>query len=387
MDDFSYIDQNYIYFDSACQSLRPQTVIDSINNYYINHNSCAGRGKYAWAKQTDREISDTRQRILDFLKLKSKDYFVSFTLNTTYGINLIINSLNLTKNPIKKVITTDIEHNSVFLSTLNFSRKNQIKREIITRNQDGSINLNDLDFHNSLVVLNTVSNIDGRKLLNINEVIKKIKKSHGIVILDAAQTITHDRELLYKTKADAVCFSAHKTYAASLGIMIINRDFAKNLDPIFLGGGMVADVFESSFLPAFLKKDDQYNLFEPGLQLYAEIISLRQALIWLDQLPSSAYQNLENNSKKLYQFLKNHPKINLINQSPSPTFSFYLEDLDSHLLGEALADQNIMCRTGYFCAHYYLSKINKYPPLIRISLGLHNKSSDIDRLIAVLEKI
>jgi selenocysteine lyase/cysteine desulfurase len=67
--------------------------------------------------------------------------------------------------------------------------------------------------------------------------------------------------------------------------------------------------------------------------------------------------------------------------------SFYVEGLDSHLLGSALSRENIMARTGYFCAHYYLDHVCKYPPLIRFSLGLHNKPEDIEKVKSVMEKI
>ena len=67
--------------------------------------------------------------------------------------------------------------------------------------------------------------------------------------------------------------------------------------------------------------------------------------------------------------------------------SFYVEGLDSHLLGSALSREDIMARTGYFCAHYYLDHVSNYPPLIRFSLGLHNRSEDIEKVKKVLGKV
>jgi cysteine desulfurase/selenocysteine lyase len=67
--------------------------------------------------------------------------------------------------------------------------------------------------------------------------------------------------------------------------------------------------------------------------------------------------------------------------------SFYVEGLDSHLVGEALSDEGIMARTGYFCVHYYLDHVKHYPPLIRFSLGYHVRESDIDKAINTLERM
>ena len=38
--DFAYLPESAVYFDSACQSLRPQPVIDAANEYYQRFNSC-----------------------------------------------------------------------------------------------------------------------------------------------------------------------------------------------------------------------------------------------------------------------------------------------------------------------------------------------------------
>ena len=77
MDDFDYLKDGDVYFDAACQSLRPRPVIDALNRYYTEHNSCGERVKYAWGKRTDEIVENARLHALKYLKLKSKDYFTS----------------------------------------------------------------------------------------------------------------------------------------------------------------------------------------------------------------------------------------------------------------------------------------------------------------------
>ena len=74
MDDFDYLHDGDVYLDSACQSLRPRPVIDALNRYYTEHNSCGERVKYAWGRKTDELVEDTRAAVLKYLKLKNKDY-------------------------------------------------------------------------------------------------------------------------------------------------------------------------------------------------------------------------------------------------------------------------------------------------------------------------
>lgn len=385
MNDFDYLGEGEVYLDAACQSLRPRPVIEAIDKYYTEHNSCGERVKYKWGVETDEKVEATRAKVLKFLKLSGRKYTVSFTLNTTYGINLILNQLDSSK--FKKVMTSEIEHNSPFLGTMAFSKRAKLPREVMKRNDDGSINVSDYDFNKAVVVINCASNFDGRKLLNIKEIVKAVHKASGIIIIDAAQAMAHSAEILHGIEADAICFSAHKLYAPSLGVIVWRDDLMKYLLPGFLGGGMVDDVERDSYVLSAENKEHRYTRFESGLQAWGEIVGLGAALDWLDKLPKSAWKNLWDNTNELFEFLNNSDKVHLVNQEPNPTMSFYVEGLDSHLLGNALSREGIMARTGYFCVHYYLDHVLGLPPLIRFSLGLHNRSEDIEKVKKVMQKI
>ena len=385
MEDFDYLKKDDAYLDSACQSLRPRPVIDAVNRYYTEHNSCGERVKYVWGRETDDIVEETREQLLKYLKLKQRDYVVSFTLNTTYGINLLLSQFK--PKLFRKVMTSDIEHNSPFLSTMAFAKKNGIKREIITREEDGSIDISRYSFEKSLVVVNCVSNIDGRKLTNIKELVKKVHSQNGVIIVDAAQALAHNSELLYKTEADAICSSAHKMYGPSLGIMIVRRDLFDKIDTSFIGGGMVDDVDRDSYKLSADSENHAYTKFEAGLQSWGEIVGLHAALKWLNHISKKDKKIFKQNYDRLYEYLKNNEKICLVNNESSPTLSFYIKGIDSHLAGGALSSRGIMARTGYFCVHYYLDHVKNYPPLIRFSLGYHVRPSDIDKTIETLERM
>ena len=400
--DFSYLSEKDIYLDGACQSLRPEPVIETLEKYYKEHNSCGERVKYKWGRITDEKVNATREKVLDYLKLKKKDYFVSFTLNTTYGLNLILSQFDVKKAKIKYIVTSDIEHNSPFLSTIAFAKKHGITRKVIERNSDGSVNLKDIP-KNSLVVLNSASNIDGRTLKNLKEVIKHVHENNGYIIIDAAQTMAHNSEILEKTTPDAICFSAHKMYAPSLGGIIMRKDFEPLIETSFIGGGMVDDVNLETYLLSKDNPEHLYTKFEAGLQAWGEIIALGTAIDWLESLPKSAKKTLEENEQKIFNFFKEYgvtgeinkekaerdssKKLHLLNSEPTSTLSFYVEGLDSHLLGEALAGEGIMTRTGYFCVHYYLDHKKHFPPLVRLSLGFQNTPEQIDKLLEALKKV
>lgn len=386
MNDFDYLKKGEVYLDGACQSLRPRSVIDTLNKYYTEHNSCGERVKYEWGVVTDEKVEATREKVLKFLGLKAKKYTVSFTLNTTYGINLILSQIKA-KN-FDKVMTSDIEHNSPFLGTIGFADRTGLLREVMKREEDGSIEISDYDFKKAIVVVNCVSNFDGsRKLRNIKELVKAVHKAGGIIIIDAAQGMAHSAEILNGVEVDAICFSAHKMYAPSLGVIVWRDELDKYLEPWWLGGGMVDDVKRDSFVLSAENKEHRYTRFESGLQAWGEIVALGAAIDWLSHVSKKDWQNLENNCQELFDFLNGSSKVKMINSEPSSTMSFYVEGLDSHLLGAALSREKIMARTGYFCAHYYLDHVLKLPPLVRFSLGLHNRPEDIEKVKKVMKKI
>lgn len=383
-EDFDYLSEDSVYMDSACQSQRPTPVIDALNDYYREYNTCGERVKYAWGKKVDQKVEVAREAFLKYLKLSPKAYFVSFTMNTTYGINLVLSQLKI--DGFKKIMTSDIEHNSPFLATISFSKKHGIPREVMVRESDGSIDIDKYSFTNAIVVVNSVNNFDGRELINLPKLIKKVHASGGIVIVDAAQAMAHYAGRLEKTDADVVCTSAHKMYGPSLGAIVAKRDLLSKIEPTFIGGGMVDDVIsEDEYILSSKSPQHAHTVFESGLQAWGEIIATGEAIKWLDKNRKNS--QIDKYAEQLFEFLKSSEKIHLVNNSPSSVISFYHTEIDSHLLAEALSGQGIMVRSGYFCCHYYLDKVKKYPPLLRLSLGLHNTQRDIDKVIAELGKI
>ncbi len=385
MEDFDYLEEGEVYLDAACQSLRPRQVIEAVEHYYTRHNSCGERVKYKWGVKTDEMVEAAREETLKYLKLSPRKYTVSFTLNTTYGINLVLSQLKAEK--FSKIMTSEIEHNSPFLSTIAFGRRTGLARELMTRNSDGTIDVSAYDFTEAVVIVNAASNIDGRKLSNLKEIVKAVHKVGGIVIVDAAQTLAHSVDVVRGVDADVIVSSAHKMYGPSLGLIVWRDDLLKYLDEDVLGGGMVDDVFEDSYKLSAENKEHRYTRFEPGLQAWGEIIGYGAALKWLEKVSKKDWAKFHDLQAELFEFLNSSEKVHLINREPNPTMSFYVEGVDSHLLGAALSRENIMARTGYFCVHYYLDHVEKMPPLVRFSMGLHNRESDIEKVKRVMGKL
>ena len=383
--DFAYLQPGEIYLDAACQSLRPQPVIDALTDYYTTYNACGGRVKYAWGQKVDAQVADTRKAVLGLLGLSARSYATSFTLNTTYGLNLLLQQLP--HGRFTRVVTSHIEHNSVFLPTITAARRLGVPRLVLDRAADGALLYEPAQLETAVVVVNAASNIDGRQLVNLTDLVRDTHARGGIVIIDAAQAMGHGRALLQKTEADAVCFSAHKMYGASLGVVVARHDLLASLELSFVGGGMVQDVREEDF---DLVQGDPAALLEPGLQAWGEIIALGRAIQWLgDPRPGglAPADHLATLSTRLYDGLAEIPGLTLLNNTPSPVISVYATAQDAHRLAVFLSHSQIMVRSGYFCAHHYLKEQLGLPPLLRFSLGLHSTASDIDSATQALARL
>jgi selenocysteine lyase/cysteine desulfurase len=384
-DDFAYLTPGPIYLDAACQSLRPQPVIDAINRYYTEYNACGGRTKYPWGLRVDEDVEATRLAVLNLLGLSPRTYAVSFTLNTSYGINLLLQQLP--HDTYARIVTSSIEHNSVFLPTITAAKRLGVERVVLERAADGALLYDPSDLERAVVVVNSTSNIDGRSLTNLAQLVKDAHARGGIVIVDAAQTMAHDHAALRKTDADAICFSGHKTYAASLGVVVARRALLSSLEVSVIGGGMVADVALDSFE---LVTSDPGSILEPGLQAWAEIISLRAAIDWLGSVRPGGHrpsEHLATLSERMFDALYVIPDLELVNDEPSTVVSMHVPGVDSHRLAVFLGQAGIMARSGYFCAHYYLKAQRALPPLLRFSLGLHSTSDDVDTATETLAKL
>lgn len=385
--DFDYLPPDTYYLDSACQTLRPQPVIDAELAYYQQYNACGGRVKYAWGQRVDGEVQAARKALLAYVGKSEKEYAVAFTLNTTYGINMILQQLQ--PEPYQRIITSDIEHNSVFLPTMVWAARHGKERRIINRSPDGSLPADSADLERSIVLLNSTSNVDGRMLTNAAELAQHVHARGGVLLLDAAQTLGHHPGFLREIDFDAAFGSSHKMYGPSLGFAVLKKSLLDQLDPLFIGGGTVSDVRRDGY--DLLRSDIEPTAFlEAGLQNWAGIIGLNAAITWLQSVRPEGCAPEEHErdlSQRLFEGLKQHARVRLLNREAASIVSFHVDGIDAHQLALYLSERQIMCRSGYFCCHSYLLHDCALPPLLRVSLGLNNTQEHIRYFLSSLQAI
>lgn len=376
-----------IYFDNACMSLKPNSVVEAINSYYYNFPACAGRSSHKLGEQVTKKVRETRLAVSKFINADSGREII-FTRNTSEALNLLANSLDFRKGDI--VLLTDKEHNSNLIPWLILKEKKGIEVKIIRSKEDNTFDLENfskLVRGVKLVSIVHTSNLDG--VTNpVKEITEIAHKNNALVILDAAQSVPHRKINVKNLDVDFLAFSGHKMLGPTgIGVLYGKYKLLEKLSPFIVGGETVEySTYESyKMLPVPEK-------FEAGLQDYAGIIGLGEAIKYLEKI---GFDNIAEHELKLNTYITNEmlkiPKIKIIGpkepEKRSGIINFYIDNTDMHQVALMLDNMaNISIRTGQHCVHSWFND-RKIKNSARASLYFYNTLEEAELFIINLNKV
>lgn len=377
-----------IYFDNACVTLKPTQVIAAISRYYNEFPACGGRSLHKLGRRVTEEVEKAREVVQKFFNAKSEKEII-FTKNTTEAINLIARSLPLKAGDI--VMATDKEHNSNLIPWQILAREKGIRHQIVRSNPDNTFNLDNFSAAMSrdvkLVTLVHTSNLDG-VTTPAREIIK-IAHDHGaLVLLDAAQSAPHREVDVRALDVDFLACSGHKMLGPSgTGILYGKYHLLERLGPFLVGGETVINTTYTSY-----ELEKPPAKFEAGLQHYAGIIGLAEALKYLRKigLPNIAAHETELN-KRITDGIRDLPGLSIIGPADpalrSGIISFNIKGMDPHEIATMLdAAARIAIRSGMHCVHSWFNA-HGIVGSARASLYLYNTTEEADIFIENLRKI
>ncbi|MFH0832960.1 MAG: aminotransferase class V-fold PLP-dependent enzyme [Candidatus Aenigmatarchaeota archaeon] len=371
-----------IYFDNACVTLRPKQVINAMNEYYENFPVCT-RSSYRLGALVTEKYEKSRENIAKFLNAKTNE--IVFTRNTTEGINLVANSLNLHNGDI--VLTTDKEHNSNLLPWQVLTNRG-IRHEIVFSNRDNTFNMEEFESKMNknvkLVSMVHTSNLDGYTI-PAEDIIKIAHDFGALVMLDGAQSVPHKKMNVKKMDCDFLAFSGHKALGPSgIGCLYGKHELLETLGTFMLGGDTVSSsTYETHKL---LEPPEK---FEAGLQNYAGAIGLAEALNYLDKI---GLDNVEKHEQRLNTIITDSlfgiadiigPSVEM----RSGITSFNINGIGYHEIALMLDElANIMIRSGQHCVHSWFNA-HKIDGSARVSLYLYNTEEECKVFNDTISKI
>ncbi len=380
-------DKDLVYLDNAATTLTPDSVVEGINQYYLQENANIHRGVHYLAEKATESYEGTRKIVKNFINA-GKEKEIIFTSGTTAAINLVAYSygMNFLK-PGDEIILSAMEHHSNIVPWQFVARKTGAVLKIAPINERGEIVyeafLKLLSARTKFVSLVYISNSLG----TINPVEKIISASHekgALVLLDGAQAVSHVPIDVKHLDVDFFAFSGHKLFGPTgVGVLYGKESVLAELPPFFGGGEMISQV---SFTESTYKEAP--HKFEAGTPPIAEVIGLGHSINWFKRFDLPAIHRQEELllEKTLREF-REIPEIKIIGEADDKTsiVSFVVSGVHPHDIGSFLNEEGIAIRAGHHCTQPVMNFF-KIPASARASFSFYNNEEDVEQLVKGIKK-
>ena len=384
-EDFAMLDSDIVYFDNGATTLKPKCVVNSIVKYYTEHTSNIHRGEYDAAIKTNKLYDETRDVVGKFINADKDE--VIFTSGTTMSINMVVfGYMKQVLNEGDEVLLTKAEHASNVLPWIKLSEEIGIKLKYMELDDDYSLSIDSvkksITSKTKVISIAHVTNVIGdvRDVENIGNI---CRENNILFHVDGAQSVPHMKVDFKNSNIDFLSFSGHKMCGPTgVGCLVVKKKLLNDMKPLCYGGGM----------NQFFEGDNSYELkngvtrFEAGTPPIAEVIGLREAILYLMDIGISNVHKHEVQLKKyLVEELKKIPNIKMYNEkSDSGIIAFNIDGVFAQDSAIYLNHYDIYVRAGNHCTKMLKDEIG-VKNTVRVSLYLYNNKEDIDKLIKVLK--
>jgi cysteine desulfurase / selenocysteine lyase len=377
-----------VYLDNAATTQKPKVVIDAISNYYSGYNANIHRGIHHLAEKATAAFEKSRNAIKEFINAESTDEVV-FTYGTTDGINLIAQTYG--RKFLKagdEIIISTMEHHSNIVPWQMLCEENGCKLKVIPIFDNGEL---DIEAYKNLLTEKTkiVSVVYASNALGtinpIQEIIKEAHKVGAIMIVDAAQAVSHITIDVQALEVDFLCFSAHKLYGPTgMGALYGKRELLDKMPPWRGGGEMIKEVtFEKTTYNELPYK------FEAGTPNIADVIGITAAIDYVNNLGRENIARYENELLKYAtEAMIQIPGLKVIGNAENKVsvLSFIIDGIHPQDIGVLLDQQAIAIRTGHHCTQPLMKRFG-IDGTSRASFAVYNTKEEIDWLVEGITKV
>lgn len=383
-------DKNLVYFDNAATTQKPIQVINTITDFYTNHNSNIHRAVHALAEEVTEAYETARDKIAKFLNIKDRQEIV-FVRGTTEAINLVAYAWgrqNIQEGDI--IVTTEYEHHSNIVPWQLLTQEKHAKLEYVAVDDNGELILEQLDqFLTSgkvkLVAVSQMSNVLGT-ITDVATLVDKCKKAGVRVLIDGAQSVPHMKVDLDSLGCDFFAFSAHKMLGPTgVGVLWAKKELLEQMAPFHGGGDMIREVhkYETTW-------NDLPYKFEAGTPNIADVIGFAAAIDYLNEIGMDYVRAHEIEiTKYALDRLSKIPGIKIYGTSDMSkrggVISFNFADIHPHDLATIIDEDGIAIRSGHHCAQVLMEKLD-IAATSRASFYIYNTKEEVDVLINSLSR-
>ena len=376
---------NMVYFDNGATTLKPIQVRDAINKYYDEYTANIHRGDYTNSLKVSELYDNCRELVRELINAKHTSEIV-FTAGTTASLNDI--AFGYFANHLKKgdeVLITESEHASNVLPWFILQKELGIIVNYIPLNDNHEVTIDALKSvisnKTKAVSLAHITNVIG-DVRDIKTISKVCHDNNILLVVDAAQSIAHEKIDVVDMDIDFMAFSGHKMYGPTgIGVLYGKFDLLKELKPRSYGGGMNA-IFNKD---GYVELKDLPDKLEAGTPNIEGVLGLSACINYINSIGINKINKYEHELRDyLVSKLSELDFIKIYNKDNYSTIvAFNINGVFSQDTAIYLDKYNICVRAGNHCAKI-LKNVFNIANTCRISLSFYNTREEIDLLINVL---
>ena len=381
--------QPLTYLDSAATTLRPQSVIDALVQYYSSDNANPSR-VHTLASRAADHLASARQTVARFINAPDPSEIV-FVRGTTEGVNLVAATwaaANLTRGD--EVVLSNAEHSSNLMPWTRLAHERGAVVRVVDVDDHGRLQpaavKRILSKRTRIAALTHVSNVLG--FVNpIKEICAVARDAGARVVVDGAQGAPHVKIDVQDLGCDFYVFSGHKMLGPmGTGVVWGRRELLDAMPPYHVGSNMAHAV---DFEGAEFEHGGQK--FQAGTPDVAGPVGLAAAVRFFE---AAGHDALWRHDRALVEHglerLLRTPTLRLIGPRTAeqrvPVFTFVVEGRAATDVARALDAQGIAVRAGDMAALPLLRRFGT-PEAIRASAYVYTTPADLDRLADALASI
>ncbi len=381
---------DYVYFDNAATSQRPNQVLDAISNFYRTANANPLRGLYDWSIAATDMYEDSRRVVSDFIGAATPEEII-FTRNTSESLNLVAYSYGLDNvSEGDEVVISVMEHHSNILPWQMVCRKKNAKLVYLEPDEEGVISKEEYESkitdRTKVVAIGHVSNVMG--VTNpVKEIVAYAKSKGAIVVVDGAQSTPHMKINVQDLGADFFAFSGHKMLGPmGIGVLYGRKELLENMSPFLTGGEMIEYVTRTDATYAELP-----HKFEAGTVNASGAVGLAEAIRYLQNVGFEAIEAQEQKlTALLMEGMSKLPYIKIYGSKDPKKHcgivTFTIDGVHPHDISSVLNDDHVCIRAGHHCAQPLMQFIGE-GSTARASLYFYNTEEEVKIFLEKLAKV
>lgn len=377
--------------DNASTTHKPQQVIDAVMEFYTTINANVYRGVHLFAEQATMRYENARKKVANFIGALSEE--IIFTSGTTSGINAVAAMWgDKYIGSGDEIVLTELEHHANLLAWQRLSHQKGAVLKFIPVFSDGTLDLSQINTiitnKTKMVSVIHISNAVGSHT-DLAPIIARAKAVGARVLVDAAQSVPHQKINVHDIGCDFLVFSGHKMLAPTgIGVLFIKKDLHNALTPYEVGGGMVEDVDYGNATWASAP-----HKFEAGTPPIAQAIGLGAAIDYLQRTIN--FDELVHHEAalcaRLIVGLSAIKRVRIFGplselKQKGHAVSFVVEGFHSHDVAAFLDSRGISVRAGHHCAQPFAKKLG-YDASVRVSFYFYNTLEEVDTIIAAIHEL